>query len=161
MALAGCELCSIAMYCNSRGGQCSRNALAAMRRVGFKGILYNAGSATELAAAGFRMDDNSDSVVPACTESGEAACRVVYTGPNQRAPPQSMPAAQPGPQPRPAPATRPRPQPRPAPATRSGGTPTGQGTTIVTARGPGGRRLRHQSKNQKGEAAHAVVQQCA
>lgn len=137
--LKGCERCSIAMYCASWAA--SRVALLRLRRAGFNGMLYNVGSADDLAAAGIPLTTEYPSVTPPCTIKGAAACRVVYNGPmlSPSAPSTGTGATTSG----------------ASTTTTRGGTRTGQGSYIVTAPRPSGGGRRRRLRREKEEAAAA------
>ncbi|CAJ1931020.1 unnamed protein product [Cylindrotheca closterium] len=68
---AGCEFCTIAVYC--RSGARSRVAIQILASNGFEGQLYNAQGVNQWQAAGFPLV-NDDSIVPPCTTSEDESC---------------------------------------------------------------------------------------
>jgi rhodanese-related sulfurtransferase len=76
--LAGCEYCSIAVYCNS--GARAGAALQLLRNAGFVGRLYNAQGVSQWIAAGFPLETTVESVTPPCKENATVSeqCRLSY-----------------------------------------------------------------------------------
>lgn len=86
--LAGCEYCSIIVYCNS--GSRSRRALDKLIAAGFKGSLYNGQGISQWSSAGYSLI-KTPSVVPECTTNPDKSEECYRTWLEDQCVPPGMP----------------------------------------------------------------------